>query len=518
VVEKAAEVGAHILSGNVFETRALDELFPDWKQRLAPINTAVSADRFYILSNTSSVELPSFLIPKQLHNDGNYVISLSQLTRWLATQAEELGVEIYSGFSAAEVLYSDRGSVCGIATKEAGIRKNFQKKDTYTEGVELLGRQVIFAEGCRGSCSEEIINKFNLRKDRSLQTYGLGIKEVWEVPVDNFKAGFVQHTLGWPLQSSVFSDVFGGSFLYHMEPNFVLVGLVVGLSYKNPYINPYKEFQRWKHHPQIAKHLQGGKCISYGARCLNEGGYHSIPQLSVPGGMLVGCAAGFLNSVKIKGSHTAMKSGMIAAERLFEVLKTSETEETVEVKDYETAVMDSWVGKELFEIRNAHASFYGPLGIVGGMVSTAFSCFISRGREPWTFINNKPDSDKTEPANKHKPIDYPKPDGVLSFDLLTNLQRSGTNHEHDQPSHLVVKEELKDVPSDESIKIYAGPEQRFCPAGVYEYSDPDATGKRCLVINSQNCVHCKCCSIKTPKQYIRWTVPEGGGGPAYVNM
>jgi len=466
-----------------------------------------------------------------LFRSGNYIISLSKLVRWLAVKAEELGVEIYPGFAAGEVLYnSEDGSVRGVATKDAGIAKDGSIKDSFTPGVELIARQTLFAEGCRGSCAEEVIGKFNLRDGKNEQTYGLGIKEVWEVPAEIFQKGHIQHTVGWPLQSSAFSKTFGGSFLYHMEPNLVLLGMVVGLDYENPSLNPYKEFQRWKHHPAVLKHIEGGECISYGARCLNEGGFHSIPKLTFPGGALVGCSAGFLNAVKIKGSHTAMKSGMLAAEAIYPLLTanpsntvaqtgtcpSTQDEAPIEALSYQQALDASWVSAELKQVRNTHAAFHG--GFLAGMVYSAFSCFITRGREPWTFYNHVPDSDRTKPAAACDKIVYPLPDGKISFDLLTNLQRSGTFHDHDQPSHLVVKKELAHVPSEISITQFDGPEQRFCPAGVYEYSDPDEKGRRNLIINAQNCVHCKCCSIKTPKQFIKWTVPEGTGGPAYTLM
>lgn len=530
VVEKGAEVGAHILSGNVFEPHALDELIPDWRNMDAPLKTKPVSDRFLWLTEKGHVEVPHFLLPKQLNNEKNYIISLSQLVRWLGQRAEELGVEIYPGFAADEVLYNSKGAVCGIATKDAGIAKDGSMKDSYVPGIELHARQVLFAEGCRGSCSEEVMKKFNLRKDKNVQTYGLGIKEVWEVPKETFTPGLVQHTLGWPLQNSPISDVFGGSFLYHMEPNLVLLGVVVGLDYSNPYLNPYKEFQRWKHHPEIAKHIEGGTCISYGARVLNEGGYHSIPKLTFPGGALLGCSAGFLNAVKIKGTHTAMKSGMLAAEAVYPLLTTEgeagtvlaagevKPDESIEAVSYEPSLYNSWVGAELKEIRNTHAAFHSPLGTLGGMAYTAMSCFVTKGNEPWTLHNHVRDADRTKPAAECQEIQYPKADGVLSFDLLTNLQRSGTSHDHDQPAHLRVKPELSNIPTDVSITKYAGPEQRFCPAGVYEYTEPDANGKRNLVINAQNCVHCKCCSVKTPQEFIKWTVPEGGGGPAYTVM
>ncbi len=531
VVDKGAEVGAHILSGNVFEPRALTELFPDWEsmENGPPLDTKVRGDEFLILTEKSSMSVPHVFHPPQLNNTGNYIISLSQLCRWLAGQAEELGVEIYPGFAADEILYGEQGQVIGVATKEAGIAKNGEKKDTFTDGIELLAKHTLFAEGCRGSLSEELMAKFGLREGKDEQTYGLGVKEVWEVPDEVFQEGLVQHTLGWPLQQGPMDDTFGGTFLYHQKPNLVLIGMVVGLDYKNPYLSPYKEFQRWKHHPDVAKHLKGGTCISYGARTLNEGGWHAIPTLSVPGGSMVGCSAGFLNAVKIKGSHTAMKSGMLAAESLVPHLKAIQEEveagnleekegspATVEIPEYEQALKDSWIGTELKQIRNTHAAFHN--GVLAGMAHTALSCFITKGAEPWTLKNTKPDSDKTELAAKCKEIVYPRPDGVLSFDLLSNLQRSGTNHDHDQPAHLRIKEELSQVPSQVSIKQYAGPEQRFCPAQVYEYTEPDADGEQKLVINAQNCLHCKACSIKMPQQYIRWTVPEGGGGPNYQVM
>eukprot|EP00602_Paraphysomonas_sp_CaronLab_P003425 CAMPEP_0185024804 /NCGR_PEP_ID=MMETSP1103-20130426/8009_1 /TAXON_ID=36769 /ORGANISM="Paraphysomonas bandaiensis, Strain Caron Lab Isolate" /LENGTH=565 /DNA_ID=CAMNT_0027557869 /DNA_START=108 /DNA_END=1805 /DNA_ORIENTATION=+ len=524
VVEKGAEVGAHILSGNVFETRALDELFPNWKEMDAPLETPAGKDQFLYLTESGSLEVPHMFLPPELNNHGNYIISLSNLTRWLGQQAEELGVEIYPGFAADEVLYAEDGSVRGIATKDAGIAKDGSLKGTFTRGVELLAKQTLFAEGCRGSCSTDVIEKFNLQDGKDVQSYGLGIKEVWQVPESNLTPGLIQHTVGWPLHDSPISNTYGGTFLYHMKPNLIQLGMVVGLDYQNPYLNPYKEFQRWKHHKDVAKYLEGGECIAYGARCLNEGGYHAIPKLTFPGGALIGCSAGFLNSVKIKGTHTAMKSGMLAAESIFDTVAPKDGEEAsaggVEVVDYEKAVHSSWIADELKVCRNSHASFHSPLGLAGGMVHTALSSFITRGKEPWTLKNTTRDCDQTKPAKDCSEIPYPKPDGKLSFDLLTNLQRSGTSHDHDQPAHLKVKEDKAQVAKETSLKEFAGPEQRFCPAGVYEYSEPTEENNhtRSLIINAQNCVHCKCCSIKTPDQFIRWTVPEGGGGPAYTVM
>ncbi len=451
VIEKASELGAHILSGNVFETRALDELIPNWKELGAPLETQAADDSFFYLTEKSAIKFPHALLPPQLNNHGNYIISLSTLVRWLGQQAEALGVEIYPGFAASEVLYGPDGGVQGVATRDVGIAKDGTEKATFTRGIELRARHTLFAEGCRGSCSMEVIKNFDLQKGKNVQTYGLGIKEVWQVPEKNLKPGFIQHTIGWPLQDGPMSKVFGGTFLYHMKPNMILLGMVVGLDYQNPFLNPYKEFQRWKHHPEVASQLEGGQCVSYGARCLNEGGYHAIPKLTFPGGALIGCSAGFLNAIKIKGSHTAMKSGMLAAEAVYNklannplpagsveegenatkyystVAETGErdpTEPSIEAPEYETNIYNSWVIEELKAIRNTHAAF--EYGLAAGMMYSGFSCFISKGREPWTFKHTVRDADMTKPAAESKEIVYPKNDGVLSFDLLTNLARSGT--------------------------------------------------------------------------------------------
>jgi len=545
VVEKGSEIGAHVLSGNVFDPRAMNELFPDmtgsdnhwtkvFQEEQGSHATPVSEDKFMILSETGSVSIPNFLLPSQLHNDGNYVISLGQVCRWMATRAEELGVEIYAGFAASEVVLNDaKNGVRGIATRDVGIGKDGEPKETFERGVELHARQTLFAEGARGSCSEDIISHFNLRDGVAPQTYGLGIKEVWEIPEEKFQSGFVQHTLGYPLQSSPMSKTYGGTFLYHQEPNLVLAGIVVGLDYDNPYLNPYKEFQRWKTHPDIRTHFEGGTCISYGARVLNEGGYHAIPRLTFPGGALLGCSAGFLNAVKIKGSHTAIKSGIVAAEAVFDsladltpVAETGEldtSEELKEVTGYGDGMKKSWVNDELYQVRNCHAAF-AKWGTLGGLVYTGIAAHVTKGREPWTLSHDGGrDADATQPADKFQPITYPAPDGIITFDLLTNLQRSGTYHEDDQPAHLRIKPEFADVPKSISMQKYAAPEIRFCPAGVYEYvdeekPDKDGTIQKKLVINAQNCVHCKCCSIKMPHEYINWTVPEGGGGPQYQVM
>jgi electron-transferring-flavoprotein dehydrogenase len=599
----------------VFDPIAMNELFPEkstdrndnessddasssgtnvtktWVEELkdstASIATPVTRDEFNILyNNTSFLNVPNMLLPKQLCNTkGNYIISLSQLCRYLAQIAEqEYNIEIYPGFAASEVLLSkqdhanDEGtpisaatsSVIGIATRDVGIEKDGTTyKSTFARGVEIHAKHTLFAEGARGSCSEYIINTFQLRHPKNedettksrpnhpkhkfgaAQTYGLGIKEVWQIPREQFQSGLVQHTIGFPLQTSIFDMNYGGSFLYHQDPDLVLIGYVVGLDYANPYLNPYKEFQTWKTHPSIAKHLQGGTCISYGARVLNEGGYHSIPnRLSVPGATLIGCSAGFLNAVKIKGTHTAMKSGMLAAESIYKTLIDdgvpsvldsedgtfdTTTYPYTELVEYTAALQQSWIYKELYEVRNAHAAF-SKWGIGGGLVYTAFTTHISRGHEPWTLHNPKhtSDSDATQPASNYQPIEYPPADNKLTFDLLTNLQRSNTYHEEDQPCHLRIKSTQSTVPSTVSMPIYAGPEQRFCPAGVYEYVPVVATSdtkddvtnhgsttptqQHQLVINGQNCIHCKCCSIKMPKEYIEWTVPEGGGGPQYQVM
>jgi len=514
VLEKGSELGAHILSGNVFEPRALTELIPDWKEKGAPITTAVKEDAFYFLTETQSLQIPNMLLPPQLHNEGNYVISLSQLARWLGAQSEELGVEVYPGFAASEVLYSEDGTtVQGVATRDVGVSKSGAPKDTFERGMELRAPQTLFAEGARGSCAEAVVDHFCLRDGADVQTYGLGLKEVWEVPEAQFQAGLVQHTLGWPLQGGPLDRTFGGSFLYHMEPNLVLVGFVVGLDYSNPFLNPYREFQRWKHHPVVRRHLVGGRCVSYGARALNEGGYHALPKLAFPGGALLGCSAGFLNSVKIKGSHTAIKSGMVAAEAVHAML-LSEDDKAGEPKAYQAAMKASWVYEELKEVRNCHGAFAG--GLLPGLAYSAASAFVLKGREPWSFRNTTPDHAKTKPAAECQEIVYPKPDGVLSFDLLTNLARSGTTHEADQPAHLTIKAGFEGTAAGVGLPVFAGPEQRFCPAGVYGYADADKDGKRELTIAAQNCVHCKTCDIKGTRGMIKWTVPEGGGGPQYT--
>ncbi|KMT15794.1 hypothetical protein BVRB_3g057690 isoform B [Beta vulgaris subsp. vulgaris] len=501
VVEKGAEVGAHILSGNVFEPRALDELIPEWKHEQAPIDTPVSSDKFWFLSRDHALSLPS-----PFDNKGNYVISLSQLVRWMAMKAEELGVEIYPGFAASEILYNKNHEVIGIATSDMGISKDGSRKDNFQRGVELKGQVTLLSEGCRGSLSEKIIREYKLRdKGKSQhQTYALGIKEVWEIDASKHQPGFVLHTLGWPLDNKTY----GGSFLYHMKDNLVSIGLVVALNYQNPFLNPYEEFQKLKHHPAIKPMLEGGTVIQYGARTLNEGGFQSIPYPVFPGGAIIGCSAGFLNVPKIKGTHTAMKSGMLAAESAFDLLH-----EGLKMERYWDMLQTSWIWEELYEARNYRPAF--EYGLVPGLALSALEHYILKGRSPWTLKHGKPDHEATDVANLHSPIHYPKPDGVVSFDVPTSLYRSNTNHDHDQPAHLRLKDPL--VPEQVNLPEYAGPESRYCPARVYEYL-PDDVGDMKLQINAQNCLHCKACDIKDPKQNIEWTVPEGGGGPGYSVM
>ncbi|KAK4489105.1 hypothetical protein RD792_004899 [Penstemon davidsonii] len=501
VVEKGAEVGAHILSGNVFEPRALDELIPKWKEEEAPIHVPVSSDKFWLLSKTRAFSLPS-----PFNNKGNYVISLSQLVRWLGHKAEELGVEIYPGFAASEILYDTRDKVIGIATNDMGVAKDGSKKDNFQPGVELKGKVTLFAEGCRGSLSEKIISKYNLREkgQGQHQTYALGIKEVWEVSEDKHEAGSVLHTIGWPLNHKTY----GGSFLYHMKDRQVAIGFVVALNYHNPFLNPYEEFQKFKHHPAIKPLLEGGTALEYGARTLNEGGYQSIPYPVFPGGAIIGCSAGFLNVPKIKGSHTAMKSGILAAESVFRTLN-----EGSPLEAFWESLRSSWIWKELYNARNYRPAF--EYGLYPGLALSGLEHYIMRGKSPWTLKHGKPDHEATDEAQMCKPIDYPKPDGIVSFDMPTSLYRSNTNHDHDQPAHLRLTDPK--IPELVNLPIYAGPESRYCPAHVYEYTS-DESGPLKLQINAQNCLHCKACDIKDPKQNIKWTVPEGGGGPGYTVM
>ncbi|KAI0244102.1 hypothetical protein L0F63_001935 [Massospora cicadina] len=507
VVEKAGEMGAHTLSGAVIETRALAELFPDWKERKPPLNQPALKDRFKFLTKSYAIPLPH---PPQMRNKGNYIVSLNRFTNWLADEAEKAGVEIFPGFAASEVIYASDGSVKGIATNDVGLDKNFKPKANYERGMELHGRVTLFAEGCHGSLTKTLLKRFDLRKD-SFQTYGIGIKEVWELDPSKHEAGLVTHTLGWPLDT----HTYGGSWMYHMENNLLSVGFVVGLDYSNTYLNPYREFQRFKHHPFVKKTLVGGKCIAYGARALVEGGYQSIPKLVFPGGALIGDAAGFLNVAKIKGTHTAMKSGMVAAESIIQAL-ADEPAGAVTLHAYPAALEKSWVYKELYEVRNLRPSFHTRLGLYGGIVYSGIDSLLLKGRVPWTLQHKVADHAALKPAAECAKIEYPKPDGVISFALLDNVARSGTNHAENQPVHLRLRDPA--IPAARNLPEFDGPEGRFCPAGVYEYVDDESVGhgaKR-LQINSQNCVHCKTCDIKDPSQNIDWVVPEGGGGPQYA--
>lgn len=502
VVEKGSEVGAHILSGAVFEPRALDELIPDWKARGAPLNTPARDDRFYLLSRGGALRLPT---PPQMHNAGNYIISLGNLCRWLAEQAEALGVEIYPGFAAAEVLYSEYGCVTGVATGDMGIGKDGQPTEMHQPGIELRATYTLFAEGCRGSLSKTLMQRFNLNKNADPQTYGIGIKELWEVTPNQHHPGRVIHTLGWPLDNATY----GGSFIYHLEENQVAVGLVIGLDYSNPHLSPFDEMQRLKLHPKIRPTFEGGRRIAYGARALIEGGFQSIPELVFPGGALIGDAAGFINVAKIKGSHTAMKSGMTAAETAFAALSGEEPPQRLDC--YPAQLKRSWLWSELHRVRNVRPSFHK--GLWAGLIYSAVDAFIFFGRAPWTFRNHA-DHNHLKKAAEVPKIDYPKPDGEITFDKLSSVFISNTNHEENQPAHLRLKDESQAVAIN--LAEYGGPEARYCPAGVYEFVDEGGTPR--LQINSQNCVHCKTCDIKDPSQNIDWVVPEGGGGPSYPNM
>lgn len=504
VLEKGAEVGAHILSGAVLETRVLDELLPDWQQNGAPLKTPATVDRFLMLSRQRAYRLPT---PPQMHNHGNYIISLANLCRWLAEQAEALGVEIYPGFAAAEVLYHENGAVAGVATGDMGIGKDGQPTENHQLGMELRAHQTLFAEGCHGSLTKELFERFQLREGVQPQTYGIGIKEIWEVSPEQHQAGTIVHTIGWPLDRSTY----GGSFMYHMEDQQVAVGFVIGLDYSNPHLNPFDEFQRFKTHPAIRPTFEGGRRIAYGARALNEGGWQSIPKLSFPGGLLIGCGAGFLNVPKIKGIHTAMKSAMIAAETVFAEL--SQATPAPEITTYRAQLEQSWIWPELYQVRNIRPSF--GWGMFAGLAYAALETYILRGRAPWT-LRHPADHTTLKPAKDCPPIDYPKPDGVISFDRLSSLYLSGTVHEENQPCHLTLQDST--IPVEHNLALYDAPEQRYCPAGVYEIvRDADGSNPQ-LQINASNCVHCKTCDIKDPRQNIHWIVPEGGGGPSYPNM
>ncbi len=504
VIEKGSEVGAHLLSGAVFEPRALTELIPDWKEKGAPLNMAVTEDRFLFLSKNKSFELPT---PPQMHNKGNYIISLGVLAKWLAAEAEALGVEIYAGFAGAEVLYDDNGAVIGVATGDMGVNKKGEHTAAYQPGIELRAKQTLFAEGCRGSLTKTLFEKFKLRRDCDPQTYGLGIKELWEVPAAQHQPGLCVHTIGWPLDKSTY----GGAFLYHAENNIVSIGFVVGLDYQNPHLSPFEEMQRFKTHPAIRETLEGGRRISYGARSLSEGGLQSLPKLSFPGGLLIGDTAGFLNVPKIKGNHAAMKSGMLAAEALVDMFRNGDPSGR-ECEGYRKKFEESWLKDELHAARNIRPGFRW--GLWAGLILSALDTYIFRGNAPWTFKNHA-DHTLLKLAKDMPQIDYPKPDGVLTFDRLSSVFLSNTNHEEDQPCHLRLIDPT--VPIKINLPEYDAPEQRYCPAGVYEIV-ADEHSEPYLQINAQNCVHCKTCDIKDPTQNIDWVVPQGGGGPNYTGM
>jgi electron-transferring-flavoprotein dehydrogenase len=503
LIEKGSEIGAHILSGAVIEPRSLNELIPDWKAKGAPLNTPVAEDRVMLLTERSAYRLP---LPPFLRNEGNYIISLGNLCRWLGREAEALGVEIYPGFAAAEVLYHDDGSVKGVATGDMGLAKDGSRTENYQPGVELHARQTVFAEGCRGSLTKTLFKRFSLREGADPQTYGIGIKELWEVRPDKHRPGLVFHSIGWPLDSGTY----GGAFLYHLEENLVSVGFVIGLDYQNPHLSPFDEFQRFKTHPEIRPTLEGGRRVSYGARTISEGGFQSLPKLTFPGGLLIGDTAGFLNVPKIKGTHLAMKSGMSAAEALIDALGDDGPRE---VSTYPEKLRASWLWDELYRVRNIRPSFYW--GMWGGVIYAGIDQYVFQGRAPWTFRIHA-DHTQLRKAADSRPIAYPKPDGVVTFDKLSSVFLSGVNHEENQPSHLTLADAA--VPIRVNLPLYDAPEQRYCPAGVYEIvRDADGSNPR-LQINAQNCVHCKTCDIKDPTQNINWVVPQGGEGPNYPNM
>ena len=500
LVEKGGEIGAHTLSGAVLEPRALNELIPDWREKGAPLDTPATTDRFLFLTEISSTRLPT---PPQMNNHGNYIVSLGNVCRWLGTQAEELGVEIYPGFAASEILYED-GRVVGIATGDMGVGKDGIPTDNFARGMELRATYTLFAEGCRGSLTKQLLARYDLRADAQDQTYAIGIKELWEIPAENHKPGLIEHSIGWPLSA----DVYGGSFLYHFGKNLVSYGFVIGLDYRNPWLSPFDEMQRFKTHPDVRKHFEGGRRIAYGARALNEGGLQSIPKLIFPGGALIGDSAGFVNVPKIKGTHTSMKSGMVAAEAVAEALAG---DRPAELTAYPEELRYSWVWEELSAVRNIRPSF-GKFGMLGGLVYSALDTYLFRGKAPWTFKHAHRDNETLMEATAAPVIAYPKADGVLTFDKPSSVFISNTNHEENQPVHLTLAQ--PDIAIDVNWEKFRSPETRYCPAGVYEILGVEE-GQPRLQINAQNCVHCKTCDIKDPTQNINWITPEGGGGPSY---
>ena len=504
ILEKASEIGAHILSGNVFETRALDELIPNWKDLNAPIKTKVSKEKFLFLGKTKSLSWPTWLLPAVQQNHNNYIISLANLCRWLATEAENLGVEIFPGFAASKILYSEDNKVLGVQTGDMGIDKNGNNKDSFEPGININAKVTVFAEGCRGHLGKELIKKYNLSEGKSPQQYGIGFKEIWEIDESQHDEGLVMHTAGWPLDNSTY----GGSFCYHAEKKQIFLGYVIGLDYKNPYLSPYDEFQKFKTHPAIRKILTNGKRIAYGARALIEGGLQSLPKMYLPGALLVGCDAGTLNMPKIKGSHTAMKSGIIAGETIVDHLLNSKP-----LSEYEKKFNNSWLYKELYAARNVKPSFNW--GLIPAIIFTGIDQIIFRGKLPFTLKHKHADHESLQLAKNSEKIEYPKYDGVFTFDKTSSVYLTGTNHEEDQPVHLQLKD--KDLPINYTLSEYDEPSQRYCPAGVYEVDKTDPLIPK-FIINAQNCIHCKTCDIKEPSQNITWVVPEGSGGPNYANM
>ena len=509
VVEKGSEVGAHILSGAVFEPRALTELFPDWKEKGAPLNTAVTGDDIYLFNGEdSAIKLPNFSVPKTMHNEGNYIVSMGNVCRWLAEQAEQLGVEIFPGFPAQDVIYNEDGSVGGVITGDMGLDKDGKPKDSFMPGMELKAKYTVFAEGCRGHLGKELIAKFALDANKSPQHYGLGFKEIWDIAPEKHQEGLVVHSAGWPLEK----DTNGGGYLYHAENNQVFVGLIVDLSYSNPHLSPFDEFQRYKHHPKIAQYLEGGKRVSYGARAMAKGGFNSLPKMTMPGGVLVGCDAGTINFAKIKGNHTAMKSGMLAAETIFEALASGD-EGGKDLTSFTDKYQNSWLYEELYNTRNFGPAMHKFGTFWGGAYNTVDQNIFG-GKLPFNFKDDSLDHEQLKLAADAPVINYPKPDNKLSFDKLTSVFLSNTNHEEEQPCHLKLAD--SSIPIDVNLVKFNEPAQRYCPAGVYEVESTPEGDK--FVINSQNCVHCKTCDIKDPSQNITWVTPEGTGGPNYPNM
>ncbi|MDC0948076.1 electron transfer flavoprotein-ubiquinone oxidoreductase [Gammaproteobacteria bacterium] len=510
LIEKGSEIGAHILSGAVIEPTALNELLPDWQEQGAPLKTAVTEDQiFFFTGAEKAIKMPNALAPKTMHNNGNYIASLGNLCRWLGEQAEALDVNVFPGFAASSIIENEDGSVGGVITGDMGVGRDGQPGPNFTPGMELRAKYTVFAEGCRGHLGKQLLQKFELDKDSATQHYGLGIKELWQIDADKHQPGLVVHGAGWPLSEN---GATGGFFLYHLEDNQVVVGLITDLNYQNPHLSPFEEFQRFKHHPKIKSTLEGGERISYGARAITKGGWRALPKMHFPGGLIVGCDAGTLNFAKIKGTHTAMKSGMVAAECLFETLKTGD-EGGKAISEFDQRFADSWAGKELRASRNFGAAMHKFGQWMGGAYNYV-DLNLFGGKLPFTIKDETPDHASLKPASDCTPIEYSKPDGKISFDRLSSVFLSNTNHEEDQPVHLTLKD--SDIPITVNLPTWAEPAQRYCPAGVYEVQEKN--GENVFVINAQNCVHCKTCDIKDPSQNINWVVPEGGGGPNYPNM